>query len=139
MIAKLIGYYHAILTIGIIVIPYIVSKYYIPYYLSFVCIMMLQWYILKGKCVLTLLEDYFEDKTIVAEKQNSSFVINFIDQKCGISMRNKKNKKRVSMFLNTLFYFSFLFGFYRIAALQRGAMALSCWFVLNGKYSLDWD
>lgn len=121
---------HTFITIGIIGLPYILPKEYLPYYILFVIMTFVQWALFNGDCIFTLLED----KNMAADPD--SFVLGKL-KLLGIDPKDK----RVHYVLDMILYFGILTAFYRLDGI-RGTiiffMLLLTWIKYNGGYLNKW-
>ena len=115
---KICLYLHYIVILAVLLAPFVIPLKLVPPYLVMVCIIIIHWYILDGKCFMSRMH---------TKSSNNNGPITDIYDKLNI----KIEKKNVNILIDVLFFFTILFGFSRINKLKEGLLVVVLFILLN--------
>ena len=122
---KLFFYFHHLLILLNIIAPFVLPLVWIKPYIVFLIIIIIHWYILKGKCIISLLHK--------KSSQNEGVISN-----CFKNLNIIPN----DTLLDILLYFLLSYSFYRIGCLKEGILIVIILVLLNktlyNSYGFSW-
>ena len=123
---KFFFYLHYLLICLVIIGPFVLPLVWIKSYILFLIIVIIQWYVLKGKCLVSMLH---KDSS-----QNEG----------AISCCFKKlNIRPNDILLDLLLYFFIVYSFFRIGCLKEGILVVIILVLLNktiyNSYGFAWS
>ena len=125
MLDKFFFYFHYLLILLNIIAPFVLPLGWIKPYILFLIIIIIHWYILKGKCIISLLHK--------KSSQNEGAISN-----CFKNLNITPN----DTVLDILLYFLVSYSFYRIGCLKEGILVVIILVLLNktiyNSYSFSW-
>ena len=119
-------YVHYLLIVVILIGPFVLPLVWIKPYILFLIAVIIHWYVLNGKCIISLMHQ--------ASSENEGVVSNCI---------KKSNIPLIDEFIDALFYFVILYSFYRIQCVKEGILVVVIIILLNktiyDKYGFEWS
>lgn len=119
-------YIHYLIIIGILLGPFVLSVCWIRPYILILIGIIVQWYVLNGQCIISMMH---KDST-----DNDGAISSFLS-KYNINLNDKV--------IDALLYFLIIFSFYRLGCLKEGILVTVILILLNktiyGKYGFVWS
>lgn len=119
-------YFHYIVILAVLIAPFIISQQAVKAYIVFVVVIIIHWYILEGKCIISLMHrDTSNDDGAIAE------------------FFTRHNMKLNRKLLDVILYGLLLFAFYRIDRLKEGLLVVIIIILINkavyDSYNFRWS
>ena len=120
-------YSHLIVILAVLVGPFVVPLSLVKAYIVVVIGIILQWYALNGKCVMTMMHSS-------SSSDNKGAIVELLE---------KMNIPLNESIIDAILYFLLLYAFYRIGLLQEGLMVVLIIILLNkaifNTYTFKWQ